>query len=270
MSGLLGSMIAGAAGKAADGRVKQIEAQEKFSMEQALLDARIEKDLQLKKMGFEMEDARDQKERDRISSIANSVEDPMAGKGGYESEEDAAKRNRGLLQQKANKLAEAGELEAAKTYYARADQYDKTELSKAQLEAREKQIENTFTNAQEKLRLQGEANTAKAEAAAAKASAGNKPERRTMEEQEYDSYVAEIKGKGLKPMSLYQFNNWKAKQRKGADQFDTVSESTSTFDPDSGAEKKTTRTTKVPQEKPKPKPAGVLQKDKNGNYVFTR
>lgn len=266
MSGLLGSMIAGAAGTAAKGRVREIEQQEKFNMEQALLDARIEKDLQLKRMGFEMEDARTQKEKDRITSIASSVEDPMASKGGYESEEDAAKRNRDLLQQKADKLAEAGELDAAKTYYARADAYDKSALSKAQLEAREKQIENTFTNAQEKLRLQGEANTAKAEAAAAKASSGNKLERRTMEEQEYDSYVAEIKEKGLKPMSLYQFNNWKAKQRKGAEQLDTVTTAETKYD-DDGNEIKTSRTSKV---QPKPKPAGVLQKDKNGNYVFTR
>jgi hypothetical protein len=266
--GLLGSMIAGAAGAGAKGRVNAIEQQEKFNMEQALLDARLDKEVQLKKLGYEMDDQRDQAKKDRISTIANSVEDPMAGKGGYESEEDAAKRNRGLLQQKADKLAEAGEFDAAKTYYSRADQYDKTELSKAQLEAREKQIENTFTNAQERLRLQGEANTAKAEAAAAKVNAGNQ-NKPSMEEREYQSYVDQMKEKGKKPLSLYQFNNWKASKRKTVEQMDTVTTAETKYDAD-GNEIKTSRTSKVPAEKPKPKSGGSLLKDKNGNFIFTR
>jgi hypothetical protein len=75
MAGLLGSVLAGAAGKVADGRVKQIERQEAFNMENALLDARMDKEVRLKQMGYEMDDARTAKQQEKRAGYFNEVED---------------------------------------------------------------------------------------------------------------------------------------------------------------------------------------------------
>jgi hypothetical protein len=258
MAGLLGSMVAGAAKSVADGRLKDIEQKEKFDYQNALLNAQAEKELMLKKAGIEMEDARDQGKKDKVAAIAGSVKDPMEGKGGYESEEDASKRNRGLLQQRADKLADAGEYDAAKAYYSRADAYDKTELSKAQLEAKLTQIEGTIANGQERLRLQGEANTAKAEAAAAKASKGSdyKP---TDSDKGYQSYVQQMKEQGKKPMARYQFENWLESKQASFKQGETESVTTKTIDNQTGAE--TSVTTKGRQ-----KPKSADDKDPLGLF----
>ena len=51
MAGLLGSMLAGATKSVAQGRIKDIERQEQFDMQKALMDAQIDKQLRLKEAG---------------------------------------------------------------------------------------------------------------------------------------------------------------------------------------------------------------------------
>ena len=127
MAGLLGSIVAGGVKGYADNRASDLRREESFNLELALQDAAAEKQLKLKQAGIEMEEKQLQSRKDKVSSIANSVSDPMGGKGGYESEEDSDKRKRGLLSSKADALADAGELDAAKVYYGRADAQDKSD-----------------------------------------------------------------------------------------------------------------------------------------------
>lgn len=239
MAGLLGSVLAGGVKGYAEGRANDIRKQEDFNLKMELQNAAMEKELKLKQAGIDMEEKQIQSRKDKVSGIANSVKDPMEGKGGYESSEEANKRNRGLLMQKGDALANAGEFEAAKTYYSRADQYDKTDAQARALDLKQTQIEGAIANGQERLRLQGEANTAKAEAAAAKVAASNNKESKlTDADKAYNSYVAEVKEKGKTPLSRYRFDNWlKAKNRERDDVETTAIK---TVDEETGQEKTVT------------------------------
>ena len=286
MAGLLGAVVAGAAGGYAKSRIDGINQQQEFDLKMALADAELEKQMQLKKQGYEMDDQREQAKKDKVASIANSVTDPLEGKGGYESDEDKSKRDRGLLQQKADKLADAGEYDAAKVYYARGDAQDKSEMTKAQLELKEQQILATIENQKERNRIQEElgdaknaTQLAKLEAAVAKSNQGGS-NKKTDAEGEYDSYVTQMKEQRKKPMARYQFNNWMDGKKAGFKNdrgIPTVSDEPALDlagrpmfkDGTPVTTRKVTRKEKVP-EKPVPKKSGVLSKDKNGNYVYSR
>lgn len=58
MAGLLGSVLAGGVKSVADGKIKDIERQEEFDLQNKLLEARIDKEMRLKEAGYEMEDKR--------------------------------------------------------------------------------------------------------------------------------------------------------------------------------------------------------------------
>jgi uncharacterized protein YfbU (UPF0304 family) len=179
MAGLLGSMIAGAAGGYAKQRIDTLNKEEDFDFRQALQASEAEYNMQLKRAGIELENENEQAKFDKrvagVKAADASVADPMEGKGGYEAPEDEEKRKLSTLEKRAAARADAGYTTEADVLYKRIDASNKNANQLSQIEARRMQIEGTLTNAQEKLRLQGEANTAKAEAAAAKASGGRAP-----------------------------------------------------------------------------------------------
>lgn len=175
MSGLLGFMAAGAAQGFAKGRTNEIQQQQEFNLKQALLDAQTEKEMLMQERGIKLKEDAEQRYRDKVTGVVNSVEDPTAGKGGYESEETKQKRDVDLNIQRANKLRESGYFDEAKSYDSIVDQYNKGEISKIKMQNEIDKINNKFENdkaslenKREQIRLQGEAIVAKAEAAKAK------------------------------------------------------------------------------------------------------
>lgn len=179
MAGLLGSMIAGAAGGYAKQRIDTINKEEDFNFKQALQASEAEYNMQLKRAGIQIENENEEaKFNKRVAGVKAadaSVVDEMEGKGGYESPEDAAKRTRSTQLKRAEARANAGYTTEADSIYKRIDADNKNENQIAQIENRAKQVEGMITNGQERLRLQGLANIAQAEAKAAKASGGRAP-----------------------------------------------------------------------------------------------
>lgn len=75
MAGLLGSMLAGATKGYAQSRLNSIAQQEEFDMKRALLEAQTEKELMLKKAGYEMEAKQEQDKMDRRAKYFDDVEE---------------------------------------------------------------------------------------------------------------------------------------------------------------------------------------------------
>lgn len=286
MSGLLGSMIAGGVKGYADNKIKDINRAEEFNLQSALLTAREEMEMRLKERGFEMEDAREQAKKDKVAGIANSVKDPMEGKGGYESEEAAAERKRGLINQKADALADAGEYDAAKVYYGRADAQDKSALSLRQLEVKEQQILGTIKNAEERNRIyeelgnaKNETQLAKLEAAAAKVNSGGKPnDAQTKRADFIEAYANDPKyvkngkltGAGYDKLNKLSDDNDTQKVTEEP-VLDLIGNVRIGKDGQPMMTRKVTRTEPVTKAAPaKAATKGTLVLDKNGNYVFSR
>jgi hypothetical protein len=75
MAGLLGFMAAGATKGFAQSRLNSIAQQEEFDMRRALLEAQTEKELMLKKAGYEMEAKQDSDKMARRASYFDDVEE---------------------------------------------------------------------------------------------------------------------------------------------------------------------------------------------------
>lgn len=177
MSGLLGFMAAGAAKGFAEGRTNEIKQQQEFDLKRALLDAQTEKEMMMQERGIKLKEDAEQRSRDKITSIVNSVEDPMAGKGGYEPEEDKQKREISMAAQRADKLRAAGYINEANSYETIVDRYNKGEISKAKLENEINKINNEFALKTKDLELKEQKNqTTLAQIEASKAKSGNKTE----------------------------------------------------------------------------------------------
>lgn len=144
MSGLLGFMAAGAAQGFAEGRSKEIAAQRDFDLKSALLEAQTEKQMLLQERGIKMQEDSDQRKRDKVTGLLSTVQDPMAGKGGYETPEASEKRTVEMARQKANVLRESGYIEEAKSFDSVVDQYNKGELSKIKFENEITKINNAL------------------------------------------------------------------------------------------------------------------------------
>lgn len=279
MAGLLGFMAAGAAKGYAEGRGKELQQEQEFNLRKALADYQADKEMQLKMAGYEMDDKREEAKKDKVAGIANSVVDPMKGKGGYEPEEVTEKRERGLLKLKADKLADAGEYDAAKVYYGRSDAADKTELQAAQLELKKDQLLATIKNWDDKLGLQGQiaeaknaTQLAKLEAVVAKNNAGRdyKPtESQSKKAQFMEAYADDPKyvkngkltGAGYDKLNkLADDSNFQDVTREPA--LDPVGR------PIIGKDNKPVMTEKIKTRERKP--TGVTTRTKDGNYTFTR
>ncbi len=257
--GLLGNVIAGGVKKVADGRVADIEQQEEFNMKQALLDAQIDKELRLKEAGYQMDKQHAENEAKEVKAITDTVVDPMAGKGGYEDESSKVKREYDLVQQKIDKLTEAGKYDAAKALQTKLDKIDAKNNKEAALELKQLIADNNIKNQQGLLSLkeqaleqQGKIAEAKNETQLAKIEAANarsSNHKKSIDELEYESYVEQMKKQGKKPLSLYQFNNWKESKRKQGDS-DTITTKTETMDDDGNV----TTTSRVSKASNKPKP----------------
>jgi hypothetical protein len=283
--------------------LQQNERQEQFDLDNALLDARMDKEIQLKKMGFEMDDARTAEQQDKRAKYFTDVEEtsttPESTMQKYTDENgveqtvksggEAVKTSRpATMNDAANRAIKAGDLETAEGLLKMTPKTEKSfesvklddgsimsfnksdgtgkiiqkgggtlDVPKSELELAWKMAGGDPEKAAEIL----------VEQKARISAAGRAPDKQSMEEQEYDSYVAQKRANGEKPLSLYQFNNWKASKRKGAEQFDTVTEATTNYDAE-GNEVKKSRTSKVPAGKPKQ--VGALQKGKDGSYTFNR
>lgn len=251
MSGLLGFMAAGAAKGYADGKTREIQQQRDFDLKQALLDAQTEKQMLLQERGIKMQEDSEQRKRDKVTGIIGSVQDPTAGKGGYEPPEAAEKRTVEMARQKANALRESGYIEEAKSFDSVVDQYNKGELSRAKLENEITKINNALTLGREKLESQGAINEAKNATQLAKIeAAAAKGGQKTDADKAYDSYVEQVKSQGEKPMARYQFNNW---MKKKENQFkdEGAVEKTKRYNAD-GTETEVTKRIK-PGSKPEPK-----------------
>jgi hypothetical protein len=99
MAGMLGALAAGAAGGYADARGKELQRQEEFNYKQALMDAQVEKELLLKKAGYEMEDQRAEDKRGRMQAEVGVIEqeyNSAVGEqpGGYDPQDPEGKASR--------------------------------------------------------------------------------------------------------------------------------------------------------------------------------
>lgn len=258
MSGLLGFMAAGAAQGFAEGRTNEIKQQQEFDLKRALLDAQTEKEMLMQERGIKLKEDAEQRYRDKITSIVNSVEDPMAGKGGYEPEEDKQKREISMAAQRADKLRAAGYINEANSYETIVDRYNKGEISKANLENEINKINNEFALKTKDLELKEQKN----QTALAKIEAANNKKdtyKPTDSDKAYDSYVQQMKSENKKPLSRYQFENWmeskKASFKNGKDS-DIGKETIKTTDVNNAGNTIRERTVTKP-----------LSKDKIGRYV---
>jgi hypothetical protein len=179
MAGLLGAMVAGAAGGYAKQRIDTINKEEDFNFRQALQASEAEYNMQLKRAGIQIENENEEaKFNKRVAAVKEvnaSVVDPMEGQGGYEAPEDEAKRTRSTLEKRAEALINAGYTTEADAIYKRIDASNKNENQIATIAAREKQIENTYETKRQQLEMQGKVNEARVEAANAKRSSGRAP-----------------------------------------------------------------------------------------------
>ena len=144
MSGLLGFMAAGAAKGFAEGRTNEIKQQQEFDLKRALLDAQTEKEMMMQERGIKLKEDAEQRYRDKVTGVVNSVEDQTAGKGGYEDEETKQKREVDLNIQRANKLRESGYFDEAKSYDSIVDQYNKGEISRIKMQNELEKINKNF------------------------------------------------------------------------------------------------------------------------------
>lgn len=179
MAGLLGSMIAGAAGGYAKQRIDTLDKQEDFNFKQALQASEAEYNMQLKRAGIQLdnenEEAKFNKRVAAVKEVNASVVDQMEGKGGYEAPEDEAKRTRSTLEKRAEALINAGYTAEADSIYKRIDASNKNENQIATIEARTKQIEGIIANNKENTDLRGAKWVAEAKAENAKRNSGRAP-----------------------------------------------------------------------------------------------
>jgi hypothetical protein len=298
MAGLFGAMLAGAAGTAAKGKVREIENQEKFSMEQALLDARLEKEVQLKKLGYEMEDARTAsknaqraeyfKDVEETSTTPESVINKYTDDKGVEQTvkaggETITKARPATMEDAAERAIKAGDFETGEGLLKMTPKKEKSFESVKLDDGSVLSFDKSNGTHQVIIKGGGVMNVPKNEfelawresggdpklageiivkQKARVAAAGRAPERASDDDLTFADWKRkpENKGKGRD-----DYAKEKASWNK-SDPLDTVTESETQYN-DDGSEKKVSRTSKVPS---KPKQTGALKKDKSGNYVFTR
>lgn len=71
MSGLIGSMIAGGVRQAAGGRLHEMERQDQFNMQNALLQARQDMELRLRESGIQLQEQAAGRERERVKAYSS-------------------------------------------------------------------------------------------------------------------------------------------------------------------------------------------------------
>jgi hypothetical protein len=72
--GMLGALVAGAAGGYADARGEQLKREEDFNYKQALMNAQVEKELMLKKAGYELDDQHAEQQRQKNAQTMRDIE----------------------------------------------------------------------------------------------------------------------------------------------------------------------------------------------------
>lgn len=126
MAGLLGSMVAGAAGGYAKARgeelQKQDERQGNFDLQNALLDARHEKDILLKKAGFQMEDEREDAKASRIAADVQAA-DAEYGASATQPGQSPERTQYERYQDLADRAASRGRFPDAESFGKLADRY---------------------------------------------------------------------------------------------------------------------------------------------------
>lgn len=87
MPGLIGNLLAGGAKGAANARMGELAREQEFDMRKALLDASFERDVLLKKMGYEIENERENQKAQKRAEYFSDVEE--AGEGGETTKRSA-------------------------------------------------------------------------------------------------------------------------------------------------------------------------------------
>jgi hypothetical protein len=143
--GLLGSMVAGATKKFADGRVNDIEQREEFDMKVALIEAQAEKEMRLKEAGYELDKRKDADARagaaermddafapvEETSTTPQSTMTKYTDESGVEHEtkvggETVTKTREATTEEAAQRLARSGDTEAAKGLLSVSTKKEKT------------------------------------------------------------------------------------------------------------------------------------------------
>ncbi|HYN54417.1 MAG TPA: hypothetical protein VES38_06905 [Methylotenera sp.] len=303
MAGLFGSMLAGAAGKAADGRVKSIERQEEFDMQNALLDAKLDKEVQLKKMGYELDNqqaAIEDKKRagyfndvEETSRTPESVMQKYTDSNGIEQTvksggEEVKSSRAATIDDAAERALKSGDLKSAEGLLKFSPKKERTFDSIKMDDGSIFSFDKSTGTGKVILQGGGEADVPKNEIDLAWRMAGGDAKKAA---EILVSQKAKIASAGRAPAKADKLDNddlsyadWKKKpvnKDKGRDDYtkekaswgkevyDTVTTSEKTYDADMN-EKTTTRSSKQPKAKETVKNVGNLAKSKDGNYTFSR
>lgn len=228
--GLLGYAAAGALKGAADTGLDLIKMNREFDLKKQLIQADGDMRARLEQNGIQAKQRASDEERGKVKGIIDSVKDPNEGKGGYETDEMKAASNRSRLEGQSKALREAGYLDEADKIDGQLGRMDKSAAQAAGLDIKRQQVDNAFEQGKEKLRLQGEANDAKAATAQAKIEAANARAesagkgKETDTDKEYNAYVSDVKANGRPdnagkksyiPMSRDKWAVWNRNQDAG-------------------------------------------------------
>lgn len=245
--GILGTALAGALKGGSDATVEVAKQQQEFNIRKALLEADYDMRSRLEQAGIKNKQKAADDYRSGVKRVMDEADakDPNAGKGGYETDEMKSKSQRAGIERRRQGLIDAGYLDEADKLDNQLARMDKSEATAAALDIKGRQIDNAYSQGQEKLRLQGEANAAKVAAEGAKAEAAKAKSERgfapTNEDKDYQAYVEDVKTNGrkttsgtvsFKPMSRDKWTRWNKdrdaqfKDRPGTESRKRVDEAT--------------------------------------------
>lgn len=200
--GLLGYAAAGALKGGADAAIKVADDQQAFNLNKALHEAQFDMRARLDQAGIKARQQVVDEDRSKVKGLLGSVRDPNENAGGYETDEMKAAGARSKLERQKQALQDAGYLDEADKLDGQLGRMDKSAAQAAGLDIKRQQVDNAFEQGKEKLRLQGEANDAKAATAQAKIEAANARAENagkgkdTDNDKEYKAYVDDVKANG--------------------------------------------------------------------------
>lgn len=271
MAGLLGFMAAGAAKGYAEGRGRELAQEKEFDLKNALLDAKMDKELRLKEAGYKMEDQR--------------AEATMERNKAYMTGEDGAQLS---AQEAANKAMEAGDLETAEKLGKSIPKRETFTLSEGQ----------KVVDANGKVIAEGNPKAEKIDIndMIFKAAAGDKDAQAFLDKMSALDIKKAVAGRAPKAptaseiakqdfINAYGDNPEYVKNgkltAKGYDKFNKIDDKNQVeitdeplYDPmgrailDEKGNPKMTRKRKYKEDMPDPKPKGKLTTDSNGNFLY--
>lgn len=201
MAGLLGMMVAGGVKGYADQRIKENEAQQAFDMKSKLLEAEYEMRSKLEAAGIKAKTDAIEADRTKVKGILDSVKDPNADKGGYETPEMKAKSEKEMLIRQRKALTDAGRFDEAKSIDDQLTRMDTSEAKSALLDWKEKQLTQQGEMKSRELDLREKANEATHSARLAQIEAANARseatrDKKTETDKLYEAYAERVRKEG--------------------------------------------------------------------------